>query len=149
VSTPEWARPYLGVPYAEANCWEITRRVLWNRAAIRVPDFSGEYDRDADEAGWADHVRDEVESLVERELAGDDWRAVVGAVRPFDVALYRAIVRDGSGTLVVRRHAHIGVVIAPGLGISTSRATGSYLYRLGMRQWAAQLEGYWRHVGPS
>lgn len=39
---PEWAAGYVGIPYDEADCWTLARRVLVEQFWIFVPSYADE-----------------------------------------------------------------------------------------------------------
>ena len=102
------ARPFLGIPYADADCRALAKRVLAAHG-IDMPASPAE----AKAAGWAP---------VERPA-------------PLDLAMFNT--PEGR---------HVGVVVARGLFLHADREAGeSRIERLGLPEWTAQLEGFYRH----
>lgn len=100
--------PFLGIPYAEADCRALAKRLLAAHG-IAMPDCPQE----AKAAGW--HP--------------------VDFPRPLDLAMFNT--PEGR---------HVGVVVARGLFLHADREAGeSRVERLGLPEWTAQLEGFYRH----
>lgn len=100
--------PFLGIPYAEADCRALAKRVLASHGVV-MPDSPAE----AKASGW--HP--------------------VANPRPLDLAIFNT--PEGR---------HVGVVVARGLFLHADRERGeSCVDRLGLPEWTAQLEGFYRH----
>lgn len=134
---PEWVNEYMGLSYADADCWEIVGKVL-ERRGVELPNLAVEYGRyQGDARDW-----EGVEALVVRERT--EWKRIEAA-EPFDVALYWVTGKGRDGALG-RWLGHVGVVVAPGLGLSSDHKHGAYVYPLERRLWREKLEGYYRHA---
>jgi len=96
---------YIGVPFAEANCWQLIRRIYSKELGIILP--------------LHDTVDIEDGEGLQRAITGDTgtdmWRMVdLGQERTFDVLIMLGAYFDGAGT---RKLApiHCGMVVKPGM----------------------------------
>jgi cell wall-associated NlpC family hydrolase len=128
---PAWCTQYVGLPFKDLgrdrgglDCWGLVRLVLAEQFGItNLHDYSDRYTSDRDPAA-AD--------LVASERAR--WTAVTDP-HPGDVAVFR----------VAGRPWHVGLVVAPGVMLTTARGTGAVLDRLDAFRWLGRLDGYYRH----
>ena len=126
-----WVRPYLGVPFDEANCWEICRRALFEQKGLALPDFADRYPRDrVTERDAATSAQ--IEELILQEAATREWARVERA-QPFDVLLLRtagfvshcALVVDGQYALSSRPPVG-GHLLSFATGLNAQRIAGIY-----------------------
>ena len=118
-----WAR-YIGLPYDQAHCWELVRRVYADRAGIDLPTY-GEIDaRDLARVSRAIDAASDVEP----------WR-VVDTPQALDV------VRLSGRTRV----AHVGVMVDDKRLMHTEHATGCVLLTVTNPAIAGRIMGYRRH----
>lgn len=93
---------YIGIPFAEANCWELIRRIYSRELGIVLP-LHDTIDTDDGEA---------LRKAIEGDTAGPLWwRVDRGQERPFDVLIMRGFYKSGG-----RLHSadiHCGMVIGP------------------------------------
>lgn len=111
---------YVNVPYAEADCWELSRRVL---AAHGITPPAYCYDASPESRRAA------------LRQARPDWQRVERG-QPLDVALFNT--PEG---------LHVGVIVARGQFLHADRELGrSRVERMSAPEWTAQLEGIYRYV---
>lgn len=87
-----WANHYIGIPFREAHCWELVRRVYDRELGIELRDHEDEFDGPFDAVGIA--------SVFDEERSS--WREVFDAA-PFDVLWMRC----------GRHPTHVAVVVDP------------------------------------
>lgn len=113
--------PFVNVPYAEADCWQLTRMVL-EAHGITPPAYTYGADRASRRAAL--------------RRARPDWVRVDRA-QPLDVAMF-----------TTPEGLHVGVIVARGKFLHADRELGrSRVERLSHPEWAAQLEGIYRYAG--
>lgn len=129
-----WVRAYIGIPYSEANCWEICGRALERERGIHLPDFTRFYDRTADPERNIDHAK-AVDAIIHLETTGGDWQRVTVPM-PFDVILIR----------VFGYIAHCALVVDAQLALTTTTQLRSHLISYHQRRYSRRIEGFYRHV---
>lgn len=120
-----WAR-YVGLPYAEAHCWELVRRVYADRLGVDLPSYG--------EVSARDLVR--VAQTIEAGAAGDRWQPVQHP-QALDVALMRGRARVW----------HVGVMVGPRHVLHTEIATNAVVVPLSHPLVSGRITGYRRYVG--
>ena len=121
-----WWGQYIGLPYADAHCWELVRRVYADRAGVALPSY-GEIDARQLVA---------VARAIETGAAGDRW---IPATHPqeLDVALMRGRSRVW----------HVGVMVGPRHVLHTEQATNAVVVPLSHPLVAGRITGYRRYAG--
>ena len=134
---PAWVRPYLGIPYAELDCWHLASRMALERTGRALPSFDGDYEVTADPEKWDAYVREQVTALFDRELQDRTRWPRVEVPEPLDLVLYRVLGRY-----------HVATVVGGGWAVTTNLARGSHPVRMshpGLKP--PFLGGYYRHAG--
>lgn len=116
-----WWAPYIGLPYRQAHCWELVRRIFAEQRGILLHPFA--------EIDPNDLRR------VAREMGAgaQDWTPVE-TPEPFDV-------------VVMRRHRlpiHVGIVTQPGWVLHTERETDAVHVPLDHVTVAGRIVGFRR-----
>lgn len=125
-----WANDYVGLPFAECDCWGLARRVYARERGIELPTYERDYSDPEDQA--------QVCRTIGEELDGPSpWRPVpAGEEGDFDLAL---IALGGLPT-------HIGLLAAGGRFILHSLPqAGAVLERRDSPRLAASLRGFYRY----
>lgn len=120
-----WWNRYIGIPYTQAHCWELVRRVYADRLAIHLPEY-GEID--------AANLVAVARGMAQAE-AGAEWRAVHHP-QAFDVCLMRGRSRVW----------HVGVMVDARRVLHTERATGAVLVSVHDTAMRGRVTGYRRHA---
>ncbi|MDA8139023.1 MAG: NlpC/P60 family protein [Desulfobacteraceae bacterium] len=115
-------RKYLAIPYRQADCWELIRRVFAD-CGQRLPSFAVAA---ADAAAIAAQV----------DAARPAWRRLAAPEAPCVVA----ICNDDQDPARVN---HFGVYLGDGTVLHTLEASGPCVWRLSHRWWAPRIEGYY------
>lgn len=78
-----WTNRYVGIPFEEADCWQLCQRVYQQELNVSLPGFVDEY-KDPDD-------REALERIFNMELGKPSvWRAVAqGEEQEYDLALIR------------------------------------------------------------
>lgn len=127
-------RPYIGVPFEEANCWDICRRALLEQKGIALPDFSNRYSRDVDPSLDAAEAALRTE-LIRQEAATSAWSAVESAA-PFDML----IIRTRSAPI------HCALVVDAQYALSSRPPVGGHLVAYRSSLVAGRIVGIYRHA---
>ena len=119
-----WGR-YIGLPYEQAHCWALVRRVYADRLGLDLPTY-GEIDA-RDLARVARAMRDAADT--------GPWCAV-DSPQPFDVVLMAGRSRT----------AHVGIMVDSTRLLHTESATGCVLASVTNPAVAGRVLGYRRHT---
>jgi cell wall-associated NlpC family hydrolase len=119
-----WWGAYVGLPYAEAHCWELIRRIYADRLSVDLPSY-GEIDA-------RDLVK--VARAMQTGAAGDRWRAVETPAE-FDVVLMRGRSQVW----------HVGITTDAAHVLHTEIATGAVRLRLDHPLIRGRVTGYRRY----
>lgn len=109
---------YIGLPFESGgrgprhDCWSLVRLVYADRLGIELPLHTG----------YADTLTDETSQLM--VAARSEWREVTDP-EPYDVVMFNV---DGKPN-------HIGLVIAPGLMLHTTRHKDACIESYRAAQW--------------
>jgi len=119
-----WGR-YIGLPFDDAHCWELVRRVYADQRRIALP-FYGEVD-----------ARDlaSVARTIEAGQGGDHWQPVAQP-QLFDVALMRGRSRIW----------HVGVMVDARRVLHTEQATDAVVIAVRDPAISGRIIGYRRYV---
>ncbi len=117
---PEWVNEYVGIPFAESDCWQLTRRVVAEQLGRDLPSL--EYD--VDDRGLLDQLISE-EALKYETVDAPDL---------LDLVIFRA-----HGWL-----SHLGVIVAENLMLHTRKPAGSVLEPYRTRLWQPMIHSYIR-----
>ena len=134
---PEWAGPYMGLPYRDKgrtregfDCWGLVRQVLLDVAGLELPDYSGAYASAQDGASVAAAV-----------AAGlrDGWQQVPDP-RPLDLLILRVAGRPWHCAIMVNAtmFLHVPPPREDGLAID------SCVERLDSPVWSSRIVGLYR-----
>ena len=125
-----WTNAYIGIPYADLNCWELAVRVLSERGGVEAPTYSADYTSPEESA--------ELSALIAGERVVSPWVEVEHA-QELDIVILWVRRPD--------RATHVGVAVSGERMLTTSRSTGSVLstYRRGF--WSSRVVGFARHEG--
>ena len=121
---------YVGLPYAPVgrgpvyDCYGLIQLVYRERLGIELQE----------QTGYVDTLCPETAALL--EAGKRDWRQV-DTPSPWDVVLFRV---DGMPN-------HIGLVIAPGWMLHTTRAKQSCIENYTRPQWRSRIEGFYSYAG--
>lgn len=105
----------IGLPYEQADCWDLVRLVYRNEFWIDLG------------SRWA-------------QIAGirdGDWTEVQGGVKTFDVLLFR----DGP----LNKHVGVVIDPEKGRFLHTMKATGAVVSDYRSKQWKDRLQKIYRH----
>lgn len=120
---------YVGLPFEPEgrgpryDCYGLLRLVYWERLGIELPLYTG----------YAKTLSAEVNALI--ETGKSDWRPVAEP-SPWDGVLINV---DGAEN-------HIGIVIAPGWMLHTTRAKNACIENYTRPQWRSRIEGFYRYA---
>jgi cell wall-associated NlpC family hydrolase len=120
-----WWAAYIGLPYDQAHCWELVRRVYADKLGLNLPTY-GEID-----------ARDlaAVSRVMQSDAQGDAWRAVTEP-QALDVVLLAGRSRV----------AHVGVMVDTARLLHTERASDCVLVQVTNPAIAGRVLGYRRHA---
>jgi cell wall-associated NlpC family hydrolase len=121
-----WWGKYIGLPYADAHCWELVRRVYQDRMGVDLPSYG--------EVSARDLVK--VARTMADGAAGDGWLPVA-IPQALDVALMRG-----------RHHVwHVGVMVDPANVLHTEIATGAVVVPVSHPMVRGRITGFRRYAG--
>jgi cell wall-associated NlpC family hydrolase len=119
-----WWASYVGLPYSEAHCWGLVRRVYMNRVGLSLPTY-GEIDA-RDLVRVARTMRDDADT--------GPWQAVT-VPQALDVVLLSGRARV----------AHVGVMVDAVRFLHTEQSTGCVVAQVTNPAVAGRVMGYRRH----
>ena len=122
----QWWAKYVGLPYEEAHCWELVRRVYAAERDIDLPTY-GEID--------AAKLVEVARAMAEAQAA-EIWSPVQQG-EAFDVALLRGRAQVW----------HVGIMVGPRHILHTERATNAVVVPLAHPLIAGRVTGYRRYTG--
>ena len=116
-----WSNKYIGIPYADRDCYALVRLVLEQECGTLIPPPENEVSTYT--------TTGEAQPIVESY-----WNPVpLDERRPMDVALFQ-------GTEL----CHCGVLVGRDRFLHTSEPTGAIVESLRDRYWSQRLEGVYR-----
>jgi probable lipoprotein NlpC len=118
---PAWVSAFVGLPYAQVDCWHLVRAVFAERWGVELPDWT------VDRQGLP------VETIL---TEGPAWVLVAP-----DEARLGDVVAITKGSVVY----HVGLVVAPGWMLHTLEGLDSALERYKSFLWRHRLAGIYRH----
>lgn len=139
VVAPEWAADLIGIPFKDrgrdhsgADCWGVLRLALMKpQFGVELPLIDEGY------AGTEREDGPQVVDLIREELARGSWHPVA-----------KGKERSGDGILMRFNGypMHVGVVLVPGLGLSSISSLGSYVLRYREILTKDTVLGFYRHA---
>ena len=119
---------YIGLPFQSGgrgpryDCYGLLRLVYTDRLAIEIPEH----------VGYTDTMTPVTAAMIQGGLV--DWRRVANP-DPWDAVLFNV---DG-------RPNHIGLVIAPGWMLHTTRQKDACVEQYTRPYWRSRIEGFYRY----